>query len=344
MADVDKITKNIQAGTRGPGGQWEIVNEEVLGEDFIVFKNRHRNINEMLKTNTSKWAERECLVLGNSRISYQELQDRVESTAYRLQTMYGINAGDRVAILAANCPEWVIGFFAATQIGAIVSALNGWWTENEIKHAIELTDPLLIVGDTRRLARAGPLLEQFPVVDIDKSSSFFESTGESPVHSEIDEDDPALILFTSGTTGKSKGALLSHRSLIGFVDGTIHNGYEKKLIALKLLDIDPSSLPSNQDVILATSPLFHISGLPAGVLMNMANGAKIIFRSGRFDPSDVLRLIEEESITNWTAIGDMGPRVMATDRVLLIAQTSLSTQNTQNYIIYLLFSYVNDVK
>ena len=150
----------------------------------------------------------------------------------------------------------------------------------------------------------------FPAATINKSPEFFEPTGESPIKALIEEDDPALILFTSGTTGNSKGALLSHRSLIGFVDGTIHNGYEKKLIALKLLDIDPASLPSNQDVVLATSPLFHISGLPAGILMNMANGAKIIFRSGRFDPSDVLRLIEEEKITNWPAIGDMGPRVL----------------------------------
>jgi len=310
MTNLEKITLETQMAIRGVGGQWEITTEEVLGENCIVFKNRHRNIGEMLKANTSQWAKRECLVLGDNRISYKEMQDRVESTAYRLQSMYGIKKGNRVAILAANCPEWVVSFFAATQIGAIVSALNGWWTETEIGHAIELTDPSVIIGDTRRLARAGSLLNEFPVVDIEDSPDFFEPTGEKAIEIVLDEDDPALILFTSGTTGKSKGALLSHRSLIGFVDGTIHNGYEKKLIALKLLDIDPSTLPSTQDVVLATSPLFHISGLPAGVLMNMANGAKIIFRSGRFDPADVLRLIEEERITNWTAIGDMGPRVM----------------------------------
>jgi len=310
MKDLEKITRDTQAEIRGVGGPWEITNEEVLGEECIVFKNRHRNIGEMLKANTSQWSERECLVLGHIRISYRELQDRIESTAYRFQNTYGIKSGDRVAILAANCPEWVISFFAATQIGAIVSALNGWWTETEIGHAIELTDPSVIVGDTRRLARAGFLLKKFPVIDIEENPDFFEPTGERPSEMLIDEDDPALILFTSGTTGKSKGALLSHRSLIGFVDGTIHNGYEKKLIALKVLDIDPSTLPSTQEIVLATSPLFHISGLPAGVLMNMANGAKIIFRSGRFDPADVLRLIEEEKITNWTAIGDMGPRVM----------------------------------
>ena len=310
MNQAKKLAEEIQAEIRGHGGLWETTTEDVLGENFVIFKNRNRSIYEMLKSNVEKWGERECLILEDTRISYHELLNRIESTSHRFQNTYGIKKGDRVAILAANCPEWVISFFAATQIGAIVSALNGWWTETEITHAIELSDPSLIVGDTRRLERAGPILQRFPIVDINKSPEFFEPTGESPIKALIEEDDPALILFTSGTTGNSKGALLSHRSLIGFVDGTIHNGYEKKLIALKLLDIDPASLPSNQDVVLATSPLFHISGLPAGILMNMANGAKMIFRSGRFDASDVLRLIEEEKITHWTAIGDMGPRVM----------------------------------
>ena len=77
------------------------------------------------------------------------------------------------------------------------------------------------------------------------------------------------------------------------MDGTIHNAYEKKLIALTLLDIDIASLPNDQEVILATSPLFHISGLPAGVLMNMANGAKLIFRKGRFDPATCFDLLKK---------------------------------------------------
>ena len=311
MASETEVIKKIQYDLRGPGGDWETTYEDVLGETHLVFKNRHKSIREMFNANIAKWSSREFLVLEQTRITYEEFRLRVESTAFRMQTQCGINQGDRVAILAANSPEWVISFFAATHLGAIVSALNGWWTETEIRHAIELTDPSLIVGDSRRLARAGLVLENFEVIDFDQNSLFFEASGDEPEYPSLKEDDPALILFTSGTTGKSKGALLSHRSLIGFVDGTIHNAYEKKLIALTLLDIDISSLPNDQEIILATSPLFHISGLPAGVLMNMTNGAKLIFRKGRFDPGDVLRLIEEEKVTNWVAIGDMGPRVMS---------------------------------
>ena len=79
---------------------------------------------------------------------------------------------------------------------------------------------------------------------------------------------------------------------------------------------------------LATSPLFHVSGLLAGVLMNMANGTKIVFRSGRFDPEDVLKIIETEKVTNWTAIGDMGPRVMSHPKLLEYDTSSLTRMSS----------------
>ena len=66
-------------------------------------------------------------------------------------------------------------FFAATHLGAIVAALNGWWTETEIRHALELTDPSLVVGDSRRLARAGSLLDNFQVIDFDQNPLFLKT-------------------------------------------------------------------------------------------------------------------------------------------------------------------------
>ena len=176
--------------------------------------------------------------------------------------------------------------------------------------------------------RADNVDSEIVIVDIDETPDFFAPIEVSNAQHTVLEDDPALILFTSGTTGRSKGALLSHRGLIGFVDGTVHNAQEKTTIALRQLGIDPSSLPSQQDVVLATSPLFHVSGLLAGVLMNMANGAKIVFRKGRFDPEDVLKIIETEKVTNWTAIGDMGPRVMSHPDLLKYDTSSLTRMSS----------------
>jgi len=309
--DQSTLAEEVRAELCGPGGQWETAVEDVLGEQCLVFRNRHRDLQKMFNAYTEKWKGRECLVFGEKRITYDELPNMVRTLSHRLNTDFGVSAGDRVAILAANSPEWVISFFATTFLGAISVAINGWWTSTEIDHALRLTEPKVLIGDSRRLMRANSIDSEIDVVDFEKNPEFFEPSGIDQIRVDIKEDDPALILFTSGTTGRAKGALLSHRGLVGFVDGTIHNAQEKKAIALRQLGIDPSTLPNQQEVVLATSPLFHISGLLAGVLMNMANGTKIVFRKGRFDPSDVLRIIEKERVTNWTAIGDMGPRVMS---------------------------------
>ena len=309
VTSTEDIPAAVRAELCGPGGAWETAVEDVLGVPSVVFVNRHRTLRDALRADTTAHTDEECLILGDTRLTYAEVQRRVDATAARLRDL-GVGKGDRVGILAANCPEWVITFYATVGIGGIVAAFNGWWTEAEIEHAIALSEPTVIVGDTRRLARAASIPADVTVIDIDERPDVFEP-GEIPHPDvDIDEDDPALILFTSGTTGRSKGALLSHRGLIGFVDGTTHNATEKKLIALTAMGIDPAQVPETRQISLNTAPLFHISGLMAGILMHFRSGSTVVFRSGRFDPADVLRLVEQERVTTWSAIGSMAPRVM----------------------------------
>ena len=335
MTDLEQITAEVQAEFRGPGCEFETAVEEILGERHLVFANRHRSVGAMLAANAERWGDRDCLVMHERRIGYKGLAARVAATAERLRREYSITKGDRVAILAANCPEWVITFYAATSLGAVVAALNGWWTSDELRHAISLTAPKLVVGDSRRLQRAGELDPGQAVLDLTQRPEFFAAedaadadaagsgsssgvegdasidlAGDVAGNTAIDEDDPALILFTSGTTGRSKGATISHRGLVGFVDGVQHNTREKTAIAMRLFGIDPADLPQDPDVHLLTAPLFHVSGLFAGILNNMRSGATMVFREGRFDAADVLRLIEKHRVTHWTAIGAMAPAVL----------------------------------
>ena len=90
MTSEAAIIERIQFDLRGPGGDWETIFEDVLGESLLVFKNRHRSIREMFNANIAKWASREFLVLGDRRITYEELKSCVESTAYSMQTQCGI--------------------------------------------------------------------------------------------------------------------------------------------------------------------------------------------------------------------------------------------------------------
>ncbi|MAE96316.1 MAG: fatty acid--CoA ligase [Deltaproteobacteria bacterium] len=302
MPSIDEV----RAQLTGPGAPFEIIEEEVLGEKLPVFKNRARSLRELLQ-GSERHDGKEYLVMGDRRIAFEAHRQLVASVARGLQEQYGIGPGDRVAILAANCPEWVIAFWATVSLGGIVSALNGWWTPDEIEYGVGLSEPKLLIGDRRRLERAEGLELGVPIVEVESGFAALEGFAPDAELPEqpIAEDDPAVILFTSGTTGRPKGAVASHRGIVGFASQQIAGGAVRAVASGNIPGPD-----APQGCALATAPLFHLSGLYAVTVMNMATGGKLVFRGGRFDAGDVLRLIEEERVTQWTPFGAMLHRVM----------------------------------
>ncbi len=292
-----------------PGAPFEIVEEEVLGERMPVFRNRRRSLREILAASAAL-GDRAYVVHGERRITYADHLGLVASTARALRDLYGVRPGDRVAILAENCPEWIVAFWATTSLGASVAALNGWWTADEILYGVENSDPRLLIGDRKRLGRVAGSDVGVPVLEIE---SGFEkllrfapdaSLPEDP----IAEDDPAVVLYTSGTTGRPKGAVNTQRGICGFLQGAMLNAARLMLAAAARGAPPEPSAPAPSALV--TAPLFHMSGLHAGAIMMLAVGGKTVWRSGRFDPEDVLRLIEKERITSWAGLGSMAPLVL----------------------------------
>ncbi|MDH3706360.1 MAG: acyl--CoA ligase, partial [Acidimicrobiia bacterium] len=306
---TDELTLEVRAELTAPGGLFEITVEDVRGRPLEVFANRKRSLREYVEA-ASVHGDLEHLVLGEQRITFTEFADQVAAVAAALRDDYGVGAGDRVAIFSANRPEWAIVYWATVSLGAIAVALNGWWTTDEVTYGIELVEPKVLVGDTKRLARLGPVPSATRVIDLETEFEPLRGHANDGLPTQpIDEDDPCTILFTSGTTGRPKGALIPHRGLVGFVEGMVYNGAEAAFVAARTGEADLGA-PRPQMVTLATSPMFHVSGLFAGVIMGLAIGAKLVLREGRFDPADVLRIIEDEQITSWSAMGSMGPRVL----------------------------------
>ena len=306
-----RVRGEVTEQLTGPGAPFEIVEEEVLGESLPVLRNRIRSLRELLEASAAH-GDAEYLVHGDRRISYAEHVRIVASTARALRERYGIEHGDRVAILAANGPDWPIFFWAVTSLGAVVASLNGWWTADEIEYAIGRTTPKLLVGDEKRLARIADLGLDVPVLKLETDrDAVFAHAPDAPLPDDpIAEDDPAVILFTSGTTGRPKGAVSTHRGIVGFIQVNIVGGAISAVAEGKLgTGAEPDPDPPAQMISLMTSPMFHLSGLYAGIVMQLQLGGKIVTRSGRFDPGDVLRLIEAEKVTMWSALGAMGPRV-----------------------------------
>ncbi len=299
----------------GPGGLFELTTEEVLGQTAEVFSTRMSSLREMV-ANTANFGDREFLVMEDQRLTFNGFISQVAAAATALQQR-GITHGDRVAIFAANCPEWVVSFFAATSIGAVVSAYNGWWTSDEVDHATSLSDPALVIADRPRLERSGKGDTDAPCLVVEDDWADFLASGAGASLDSIDvslaEDDPAVILFTSGTTGRPKGAVASHRGLIGFVQSTMMNGAVRVFAEMRTnppADDGSAPSPPAQAVTLGTSPLFHVSGLYGSTLISMVTGGKIVYRRGRFDPEAVLQLIQDEGVTAFAALGSIGSRLV----------------------------------
>ena len=305
MADLEAI----EARLTGPGGPFEIVVEDVLGTPMPVFKNRLRSLRALLEQSASQ-GEKEYLVYEDRRISYVEHLRGVASVARALRERFGVQKGDRVAILAANCPEWIISFWAAQALGAVAVGLNGWWAGDEIAYGVRDCDPKVLIADRRRLQRASASALGVPVVEIETDFEKLVAHDRAATLPDvaIAEDDPAAILYTSGTTGRPKGAINTQRNILALVGIQFFHGARMMLAAAA--DGHVPSGPLRPTSTLVTTPLFHVSGLYTGAIMMLASGAKTVWRGGRFDPEDAMRLIAREQVTSWGPMGTMAYRVV----------------------------------
>ncbi|MFQ6329359.1 class I adenylate-forming enzyme family protein [Nocardia sp. CWNU-33] len=306
----------------GPGGQFEMVVEEVLGAPMPVMRHRGRSLGEVLAASIAL-ADRDYLVTEDRRMSYTEHAHAVGALARALRDRYGVGKGDRIGILAANTPEWVVAFWAAQTLGAIAVGYNAWWAPREIAYGIDHTRPAVLIVDVKRAAQLTDLDIQVPVLtmeqDLPALIAAFDN-GELP-RTPVAEDDPAVILYTSGTSGRPKGAVHTQRNLLAVID---YHRFNDALAAAFQGRADDAS-PKGRRFLL-TSPLFHIASLHNLVIPRMATGDTTVIYQGSFDADRVLHLVEREHITNWGAMPTMASRMLETDlsRYDLSSLTSFS--------------------
>jgi len=298
----------IEAQLTGPGGPFEIAHEPVLGERMPVFKQRAGNLRVLLE-GSAAYGDLDYLVCNELRLSFAQHARVVASVAKAFAERYRVRKGDRVAILAANCPEWIVSFWAALSLGAIPVGLNGWWAGDEILYGLEDSDPTLLIGDSKRLARISGNSLRMPVVEIehDFEKLWSHDLGAPLPDVAIAEDDPATILYTSGTTGRPKGAVNTHRNIIALCRVQMFHGIRQLMLGAG--QAGPPAL-STRACMLVNTPLFHVSGLYAGAVTLLSTGVKTIWTTGRFDPVQVMELIEREKVTNWGPMGTMILRVL----------------------------------
>ncbi|MEU1999275.1 class I adenylate-forming enzyme family protein [Nocardia gamkensis] len=291
----------------GPGGRFEMVIEDVLGAPMPVVRHRKSSLRELLVA-ASAHGDRDYLVTADRRISFTEHAAAVAALATALRDRFGVGKGDRVGILAANTPEWVITFWAAQALGAIAVGYNAWWAPREIAYGVEHTGPTVLVVDAKRAAAAAELDIRIPLLTMehDVPALIAEHRTDELPHADIDEDDPAVILYTSGTSGRPKGAVHSHRNLVAVTDYHLFGD------ALAAALTGATELPTGRRFLL-TSPLFHIASLHNLAVPRLVSGDAAVIHQGSFDADRVLRLIETERVTNWGAMPTMATRMLDLD-------------------------------
>jgi len=258
-------------------------------------------IHDILTDASNKYSDKTAIIDGDSTYSFSELENFSSRFSGALKNL-GILKGDRVGILAPNCAEFVIAFHGITKSGGVVTTINSGYREREIAHQVQDSGcKILVVHEslTQIFSEARSLIKTDvkAIVVTDEhgtEGSFWQLVNSSEPHitSGLDTtNDLAALPYSSGTTGLTKGVMLSHSNLVSNVE--------------QLMGLSGGASMNDKDVILVHLPLFHIYGM--NVLMNpcIAAGATQVMM-GRFDMEEFLSLIETHRVTKLFTVPPVG--------------------------------------
>lgn len=278
--------------------RFQLVEEESPeGYREVHYKDRPENLSELLDKTVSRWPDKTAFVDGEHRITYGRFLDRVNRISAGLQKKWGIQKGDRVALLLGIGLPFCLAYFGAVRLGAIVVPLNTRYKGEELFYEINDSGAKVLISDRSFYENLEPVLAQTKTV----SSTFFSGGAPPPgtlsfdILSSYESDDfdrPHVsewdilnILYTSGTTGKPKGAMQTHRGIIGTA-----------MMAHEFLNYQ-----HGRDNVLCVIPLFHTTGLSMNLIAAVYGGVPVVFMN-KFHPEEALKLIQEERITCMVAV------------------------------------------
>ena len=296
-----------------PGSPAEMETVDIRGVPTRTWKNLPPSLRSIVELGRTH-GEKAFLVYEDERVTYEAFYRAVSALARQLQAD-GVQKGDRVAVIMRNLPEWVVSFYAAASLGAIVTPLNAWWTGPELEYGLTDSGSKVVLMDAERYERLTEHLPNCPdLVRVYVSRSREEiahpqvTTLESvlgganewanlpdqplpPV--DIHPDDDATIFYTSGTTGKPKGALATQRAVnSNIMAGAVAGARAFLRRGEKPPEPDPSA-PQRSSLI--SIPFFHVTGCMAVLNPSLAGGAKLVMMH-KWDVIRAFELIQREKI------------------------------------------------
>ena len=293
------------ARVTAPGERFETTRIDVRGVPVTAFVDVPTSLREVFATARAR-GDDTFLVFEDERWSFAEVMRHVDAMAALLVDRYGVQKGDRVAVGMRNYPEWVIAFAAVTSVGAVSVSLNAWWTEDELDYALEDSGSTVLVADRERAERARAAAARLGTrvlavragdalpADVDRWEDL-RPLGAPMPDVTVEPDDDATILYTSGTTGRPKGAVSTHRAILQALTAF---GCKTAIERLRRPDLPA---PAGAPVFILIVPLFHVTGCVPVMLSCFANGLKLVIMY-KWDAERALEQIEREGVTNFVGV------------------------------------------
>ncbi|MDO8911356.1 MAG: class I adenylate-forming enzyme family protein [Phenylobacterium sp.] len=296
-----------------PGSAAEVEEVVIRGIKTKTWKNLPPTLRSVVEAGRAH-GEKVFLVYEDERVTYEAFYRAVARFAVELQGQ-GLKKGDRVAIIMRNLPEWPVAFYAAASLGAIVTPLNAWWTGPELEYGLTDSGSKIAVLDTGSYGRLAEHLPNCPDLqriyvsrEIDEiahpqvtkleaviggANEWISLPDQAIPPAEIDTDDDATIFYTSGTTGKPKGALATHRAVNSNIMAGAASGARAFLRRGEAPPAPDPDAPQRSSLI--SVPFFHATGCFAVLNPSLIGGAKLVMMH-KWDVIRAFELIQREKI------------------------------------------------
>jgi long-chain acyl-CoA synthetase len=316
-----------------PGAPFEITDAEVNGLPMRVWAKAPSTLGSLLD-GTAKHGDQEFIIYQDERYTFADHRELVAGFAHWLASERGVVKGDRIVIGMRNFPEWIVAFWAAQVLGAVAVPLNAWWTAPELRYAVEDCGASFAVVDGERYERMATDLTDLAVpavvvrhhglvlgtsVHWADAASAFDQAAPMP-NVAIDPDDDATILYTSGTTGRPKGAVGTHRN---HVTNFLNTAFSATVDAMVAVRPRAQPLPSSPPCSLMTYPFFHIGGLTT-LYISAGFRVKMVLQY-KWDLEEALKLVERERVTGLSAVPTLLRQVLDSPLIERYDVSSLTT-------------------